>query len=173
MKRTYFLLSALLLLILANVLMMTYSSPLFGPTAEGFAASMEAKANGVDKKVKAGSDKLEKNGKKEGFANYSGQPGGAKDAYQAIGPFDGVRLQASKESSWRYTAPNEPLQGLFPKFEVGPDNLFMFKDNQCKSECCSASYSCNGSGCVCTTKEQRMLLQTRGNNASSYSDPGI
>lgn len=172
MKRTYFLLSALLLLILANVLMMTYSSPLFGPTAEGFAASMEAKAV---KPVKAGSDKVEKkNGKKEGFANYSGQPGGAKDAYQAIGPFDGVRLQASKESSWRYTAPNEPLQGLFPKFEVGPDNLFMFKDNQCKPGCCGASYSCNGSGCVCTSPEQRDFINKRGGNRSNVdADPGI
>mgnify|MGYP003344928380 CR=1 FL=1 len=40
-KRTTFLLSALLLLILANVLMMSYSSPVMGATAEGFADFME------------------------------------------------------------------------------------------------------------------------------------
>ena len=154
MGRNTFLLSALFLLILANVLMMTYGSPVFMPTAEGFAAKMESKKDKKDKK--------------EGFMNAS--PAGAKDAYQPMGPFDGIRLQTGNSSSWRYTAPDEPLNGYFPKFEVGPDNLFMFKDNQCKPECCGASFSCDG-GCVCSTKEQREFINSRGQNRAPGGNP--
>ena len=62
---------------------------------------------------------------------------------------------------WRGTAPNEAKLG--PEFEVGPDSLFMFKDNQCKPECCGASFSCSG-GCVCTTERDRAMINTRGGN---------
>uniref|UniRef100_A0A6C0KPS8 Uncharacterized protein n=1 Tax=viral metagenome TaxID=1070528 RepID=A0A6C0KPS8_9ZZZZ len=104
---------------------------------------------------------------KERFQNYSGNPAGARDSYQAIGAFDGVKLDTGNSvSNWRYTKPNEPLNGYFPKFEPGPDNLFMFKDNQCKPECCGASYSCDG-GCVCTTPEQRDFINQRGGNRTS------
>jgi hypothetical protein len=152
MGRNTFLLSALFLLILANVLMMTYGSPVFMPTAEGFAAHMDTK----------------KDKKEEGFMNSS--PAGAKDAYQPMGPFDGIRLQTGNSSSWRYTAPDEPLNGYFPKFEVGPDNLFMFKDNQCKPECCGASFSCSG-GCVCSTPQQRDYINSRGGNRVAGGNP--
>lgn len=113
-------------------------------------------------------------GNKESFANYSGSPGGAKGAYEAIGPFDNVKLHTGNNvSSWRYTKPDEPLNGYFPKFKPGPDNLFIFKDNQCKPECCGASFSCSG-GCVCTTKEQRNYINTRGNNRTPPdADPGV
>jgi hypothetical protein len=155
-KRVTFLLSALLLLVLANVLMMTYASPVFVPSAEGFAAKM----------VDASENKVET------FSNYSGNPGGAKDTYQPIGAFDGVKLQASPESRWRYTKPNEPLNGYFPKFQPGPDNLFMFKDNQAKPECCGASYS-SDMGCVCTTPDQRDFINKRGGNRSAGGDPDM
>jgi hypothetical protein len=157
-QRTTFLLMALGLLILANVLMMSFASPMFGPTAEGY-------ANYMDKKYVE---------KKEGFANYAANAGGAKDAYEPIGQFDGIKLSTGNNvSSWRYTAPNEPLQGNFPKFEVGPDNLFMFKDNQCKPGCCSSSFSCS-TGCVCTTESQREFINKRGGNRSNVdADPGI
>ncbi len=105
----------------------------------------------------------------QGFADYA--PGGAKDAYQPIGAFDGVKLQTGNSSSWRYTKPNEPLNGYFPKFTPGPDNLFMFKDNQCKPECCGASYACDG-GCVCTTPEQRDFINMRGGNRTA-PDAGV
>jgi hypothetical protein len=153
MGRNTFLLSALFLLILANVLMMTYGSPVFMPTAEGFAAHME---------------KPKKDG--DTFMNYDSSPAGAKDAYQPMGPFDGIKLQTGNSSSWRYTAPDEPLNGYFPKFEVGPDNLFMFKDNQCKPECCGASFSCDG-GCVCTTPQQRDYINARGGNRVPGGNP--
>jgi hypothetical protein len=79
-----------------------------------------------------------------------------------MGAYDGVQLKTGNTTStWRYTAPNEKLLG--DKFVPGPDNLFLFKNNQCKPECCGASFSCNG-GCVCTTPEQRDLINTRGGN---------
>ena len=104
--------------------------------------------------------------KKEGFANYylanAGGAGPREDAYVPIGAFDGVRLETGNDiSQWRVTAPNEPLMG--PEFTPGPDSLFMFKNNQCKPECCGASFSCGG-GCVCTTPQQRQYIAGRGNN---------
>jgi hypothetical protein len=99
----------------------------------------------------------------EGFADYFLQnAGGYGKSYEAMGPFDNVALKPSNNvSQYRNTAPNEPLMG--PAFEVGPDNLFMFKNNQCKPECCGASFSCDG-GCVCSTPEQRQLINMRGGN---------
>jgi hypothetical protein len=168
MRRTTFLISALLLLILANVLMMSYASPMFRATGEGFANQAIPGMNGVATNViptNANVNALDKATLlKEGYTNYSGSPGGAKAAYQAIGPYDGVRLPTGNPvSDWRYTKPNEPMNGYFPKFEVGPDNLFMFKDNQCKPECCGASFACDG-GCVCTSPEQRKFINERGGN---------
>jgi hypothetical protein len=140
--------------------MMSYASPAFMPRSEGFVSHM-AKDKNYD--MKGGAVKQTK----EKFQNYSGNPAGARDSYQAIGAFDGVKLQTGNNvSNWRYTKPDEPLNGYFPKFEPGPDNLFMFKDNQCKPECCGASYSCDG-GCVCTTPEQRNFINQRGGNRTS------
>jgi hypothetical protein len=164
-KRATFLLSALLLLVLANILMLSYSSPVLGATSEGFAAYME--------KFQDGEEEQEEKMEGEGFQNYSGQPGGAKGAYQPMGPFDGVKLSAGGKHPWRYTAPNEKLNGYYPPFKVGPDNLFMFKDNQAKPECCGSSFS-SDMGCVCTTPEQRDYINMRGGNRGTVdSDPGI
>jgi hypothetical protein len=140
--------------------MMSYASPAFMPRSEGFVSHMaSAKKEGFKAELVKQT--------KEKFQNYSGNPAGARDSYQAIGAFDGVKLQTGNNvSNWRYTKPDEPLNGYFPKFEPGPDNLFMFKDNQCKPECCGASYSCDG-GCVCTTPEQRNFINQRGGNRTS------
>ncbi len=99
----------------------------------------------------------------EGFMGYFLEnAGGAKQAYQPIGAFDDVRITPDNGvSSWRYTDPNEPLLG--PEFKHGPDHLFIFKNNQSKPECCSASYS-SDVGCVCTTPQQRIYINTRGGN---------
>jgi len=107
--------------------------------------------------------------KKEGFTTrYVDNAGGAKDQYQPIGAFDGVNLPTGNNVSvWRYTAPNEKLLGA--EFVPGDDSLFMFKNNQCKPECCGASFSCSG-GCVCTTKDQRNYIASRGGNVSLPDD---
>jgi hypothetical protein len=157
MRRTTFLISALCLLIIANVLMMSFASPVFTATGEGFVSHMANKKAGFqDKKEVAG------------FRNYSGSPAGAKNSYVPMGQFDGVKLETGNGvSEWRYTSPNEPLRG--PEVELGPDSLFMFKNNQCKPECCGASFSCDG-GCVCTTPKQRKFINERGGNRTVGGD---
>ncbi len=99
----------------------------------------------------------------EGFMGYFLEnAGGAKAKYEPIGAFDDVRITPDNGvSSWRYTDPNEPLLG--PEFKPGPDHLFIFKNNQSKPECCSASYS-SDVGCVCTTPQQRTYINMRGGN---------
>lgn len=104
-----------------------------------------------------------------GFTSYFlEEAGGAGPAYQPIGAFDGVKLVPNNGvSQYRNTLPNEPLMG--PAFKVGDDNLFMFKNNQCKPECCGASFACDG-GCVCSTPDQRQYIATRGGNRTSPTD---
>ena len=103
----------------------------------------------------------------EGFADYLAGAGLGQN-YEAIGAYDNiVKKPAHGMSNWRGPAPNEPLLG--PEVEVGPDNLFMFTNNQCKPECCGASFSC-GSGCVCTTANQRDMLASRGGNRTTPGD---
>jgi hypothetical protein len=100
----------------------------------------------------------------EGFMNYYLQNAGAsglgKNKMEPIGAFDGVRVSPNG-SSWRGSAPNEPLLG--PAFEVSPDSLFMFKNNDVKPECCPSSYS-SDMGCVCSTPQQRDYINQRGGN---------
>jgi hypothetical protein len=100
---------------------------------------------------------------KEGFTSaFLENAAGSGKGYKAIGAFDGVKLDPGNGvSSWRYTAPDEKLMG--PEFEPGDDSLFIFKNNQCKPECCGASFSCGG-GCVCTTPKQRQYIAGRGGN---------
>jgi hypothetical protein len=107
--------------------------------------------------------------KVEGFDSYYLEnAGGAKEQYAPVGAFDGVRLSTGNNvSNWRYTAPNESLMG--PEFSPDADNLFMFKNNQCKPECCGASFSCGG-GCVCTTPQQRQYIAGRGGNRTEPED---
>jgi hypothetical protein len=99
----------------------------------------------------------------EGFMGYFLEnAGGAKNTYEPIGAFDDVRITPNNGvSTWRYTDPNEPLLG--PEFKPGSDSLFIFKNNQSKPECCSASYS-SDVGCVCTTPQQRNYINMRGGN---------
>ena len=105
---------------------------------------------------------------REGFANIASSSNGATNSYEPIGHFDGVALPSgNKVSAWRHTAPNEPLMGA--EFTPGDDSLFMFKNNQCKPECCGASFSCSG-GCVCTTPKQRDYLASRGGNRTKPED---
>jgi hypothetical protein len=127
--KTGFLITGLVLLLIAN-LMMVYSSR--RATSEGF------------------------------MGYFLENAGGAKAKYEPIGAFDDVRVTPGNGvSSWRDTAPNEPLLG--PEFQPGPDSLFIFKNNQSKPECCSASYS-SDVGCVCTTPQQRQYINMRGGN---------
>ena len=99
----------------------------------------------------------------EGFTTYFLSNGaGVGKEYKPIGSFDEVRVSTENTvSTWRYTDPDEPLLG--PEFKPGPDRLFIFRDNQAKPGCCSASYS-SDMGCVCTTPQQRNFINMRGGN---------
>uniref|UniRef100_A0A6C0KQH1 Uncharacterized protein n=1 Tax=viral metagenome TaxID=1070528 RepID=A0A6C0KQH1_9ZZZZ len=102
----------------------------------------------------------------EGFAGYflenAGSSGIGKYKLEPIGAFDDVRVTPNNGvSSWRGTAPNEPLLG--PEFQPGPDSLFVFKNNQAKPGCCDSSYA-SDMGCVCTTPQQRNYINMRGGN---------
>lgn len=107
---------------------------------------------------------------REGFASYylENAGGAGKSNAAKMGPFDGVALTCPDGvSKWKCNTPNEPLNG--PAFEPGPDSLFMFKNNQCKPECCPSSQSCDG-GCVCTSPDQRQLIASRGGNRTTPED---
>jgi hypothetical protein len=106
---------------------------------------------------------------RDGFVSYYLQnAGGTNDSYAKVGPFDGVSLTCPDGiSKWKCNTPNEPLRGA--AFQPGPDSLFMFKNNQCKPECCPSSYACNG-GCVCTSPDQRQVIASRGGNRTTPED---
>jgi hypothetical protein len=176
--RTSILISALVLLLAANFLMM-YVSPFGMTNLEGFQKnnrdSRDTSGNGMrgfqdmkEKEKVAASPPLQNMKKNEGFSTYTlANGGGAGDSYQVMGAFDGIRLKTGNSSAWRYTSPNEPLTG--PEFKPGDDSLFIFKNNQCKPECCGASFSCDG-GCVCTTPQQRDYINQRGGNRTLPDD---
>jgi hypothetical protein len=105
----------------------------------------------------------------EGFTSYYLENARSnKDSSQAMGPFDGVKLTCPDGvSSWKCNTPNERLNG--PEFKPGDNSLFMFKNNQCKPECCPSSYTCDG-GCVCTSPDQRQVIASRGGNRTTPED---
>ena len=96
----------------------------------------------------------------EAFMNYAAANAApvGKD-YKPIGSYDGIVVAEDKT----------PVVAAGPEFAVGPDALYMFKDNACKPECCGSSYSC-GTGCVCVTDAQRNMLQSRGGNRTKPVD---
>ena len=72
----------------------------------------------------------------EGFANFFLENAADLNA-KPIGPYDQMRLKTGNNvSQYRYNHPNEPEENNYPKFELSADNLFMFRDNQVKPECC-------------------------------------
>ena len=163
--RTSILISALVLLLAANFLMM-YVTPFGMTNLEGFKTNDASGNTFQNMKMNQGFEDKKK--EMEGFSTYTlANGGGVGDSYQVMGAFDGIRLKTGNSSSWRYTSPNEPLTG--PEFKPGDDSLFIFKNNQCKPECCGASFSCDG-GCVCTTPQQRDYINKRGGNRTLPDD---
>jgi hypothetical protein len=112
--RTSILISALVLLLAANFLMM-YVRPFGMMNTEGFKVK-DASGRQLSRnmKLKQGFKAKDASGnnfqdlkKKEGFSTYTlANGGGAGDSYQVIGAFDGIRLKTGNPSSWRYTSPN-------------------------------------------------------------------
>ena len=177
MNRTV-ILTGLAIVVIANVLMLYYNP--YNLRIDNF-QNVNSNANasyGMNANASYGMNSSANSGVNAGMnvnANANAVEGfqlssaaGARKAYQPMGQYDGVKLSTGNTvSDWRYTAPNEPLTG--PEFEPGDDSLFMFKNNQCKPECCGASFSCGG-GCVCTTPQQRQYIAGRGGNRTEPED---
>ena len=121
----------------------------------------------------------------------------------SMGPFSDLILKPGGGSNWRHPPSNLPLykpstlyspQGTplplkdqakittLPKDSTGPSvdgtanapkNMFMFAYNQCRPECCPSTFSCDR-GCICTTKQQRHFINSRGTpQIHSRAYPGI
>ena len=121
--KTSFVVTGLSLLVLANVLMVTR----FFRKREGFQAAKTNLLPNTQAAMMATSGGNEGNGMlsmanrdvttnapvTEGFTSFLlSNAGGAKEKYQSIGGYDGIVLPTGNNvSSWRYTAPNEPLMG--------------------------------------------------------------
>lgn len=186
-----YLIGMLVVLFLANLAMLAGMTNWPQRTREGFAAAMAAGAVKPGKKsaeamdnihpytgltkghgnavqgiaMREGSGASIKN--REFFEDMLVSAGGSAFATAPMGSYDGLNLAAGlppAAQGFRANHPNEPLLG--PPVEIGPDNLFYFKNNQCKPECCGATLSCDG-GCVCSTPEQRRWLSERGGNRLS------
>ena len=128
-------------------------------------------------------------------------PGYAPISY-SMGTYDNLRLKPPGCSDWRhppackklynpntlYTPQGTPFP-LKPKISKQgnnngptvdgtnktPNDMFIFAYNQCRPECCPSTYSCDH-GCVCTNKQQREFLNSRGNNRNInylYGQPRI
>lgn len=188
--RSMYLIGMLVLLFLANIAMLMGMTNWPQATREGFAADLvKGKAKivtGTHMEQFANPTMMLSGSHMEQFANPSPamvqgakhvnakKTGGVVEPFMdnltagfataPIGSWDGRNLAASlppAAQGFRANHPDEPLAG--PPVEIGPDNLFYFKNNQCKPECCGATLSCDG-GCVCATVEQKNFINSRGGN---------
>ena len=175
----------LVLLFLANVAMLMGMTNWPQRTREGFAATLVKSGvrEGMDniapyKGLQWGSRSLDQGASfragVEGFASPMMKSGarpreGFMDylsngfATAPIGSYDGTDMAANLPAAaqgFRARMPNVP----HPTVTIDQDHLLPFVNNECKPECCGSTMSCDGGGCVCTTPEDRDLINTRGGN---------
>jgi hypothetical protein len=101
----------------------------------------------------------------EGFRS----PIGADFDAPSMGPYDNLDLRVDippAGQQFRQKHPNVALAG--PPITIDENHLLPFTNNECKPECCGATLSCDG-GCICTTPEQRTMINTRGGNRKNQS----
>ena len=165
MSRGWYLIGLLGLLFLANAAMLLGLTNWPQRTREGFMAqltSADADVDGLDNVAPyKGSKSLEQGAsfrfqQNEGFVDYL-VDGGFGTA--PIGSYDGMNMAAGlppDAQGFRARMPNVPHP---PGTEMLP-----FVNNVCKPECCGSTMSCDGGGCICTTPEDRDLINTRGGN---------
>jgi hypothetical protein len=120
----------------------------------------------------------------EGFEN----PKVNKNLVPGMGPYDGLCLQTGNDQYWMKTpdetalVPNDalftylssqgPTKPMFtdnsalygPSIDGHPDSdkkMFMLANNRTSPNCCPSTFS-TSTGCVCTTKNQRDFIASRG-----------
>lgn len=77
-----------------------------------------------------------------------------------MGSFDGLDLAVGLPPA------SQGFRARMPNVPHPPGTAMLpFVNNECKPECCGSTMSCDG-GCVCTTPEDRNLINTRGGNRS-------
>jgi hypothetical protein len=191
--RGMYLIGMLVLLFLANVAMLMGMTNWPQRTREGFAASMVKsgvrpsmmKIEGMDniapyKGLQWGGGSLQQGAQFRMGSNpttvhesFVGHSGAKKEMFMdylsngfataPIGSYDGNNLAANlppESQGFRARMPNVP----HPTVTIDQDHLLPFVNNECKPECCGSTMSCDGGGCVCTTPEDRDLINTRGGN---------
>ena len=165
--RGMYLVGMLVVLFLANIAMLMGMTNWPQRTREGFADKMMRE--GMDNippytGLQWSSQSLDQGSqfaatKREGFMDYLSNG----FATAPIGSYDGVNMAANLQGDgqgFRARMPNVP----HPTVVIDNDHLLPFVNNACKPECCGSTMSCDGGGCVCTTPEDRDLINTRGGN---------
>ena len=147
--RGMYLIGMLVLLFVANLAMLMGLTNWPQRVREGFADAVVAMTE-------------KKEEKKEGFMDYlingfdTAPIAGDDRGYAGWEPGAGLPKAAQ---GFRARRPNEPH-----RTDRVATAMLPFDANQCKPECCSSTMSCDGGGCVCTTPEDRDLINTRGGN---------
>ena len=134
---------------------------------------------------------------KEGFEN---PPKAVKQMPDMMGPYDGLCLQTGNNQYWMkspdetslvpndalftYLSSQGPTKPVFtdnsalygPPVDGHPDSdkkMFMLANNRTSPNCCPSTFS-TSTGCVCTTKNQRDFIASRGagKSKSEATDAG-
>lgn len=102
-----------------------------------------------------------------------------------LGAYGGLKLVPPGGSTWRrYPSQNPLLKNpiFVPQHGGGPlanevvpvnipdDSMFMFAKNISSPYCCPSTYS-SDMGCVCTNKQQRDMISSRGNRYQTSENP--
>ena len=170
-----YLVGMLVLLFLANVAMLMGMTNWPQRTREGFATALAGEPmdnikpydgmTWTGRQLPQAADfntKGKKQREPEAFEDYL-IPGTYRT--KSIGEYDDIDMGAGLTpdmQGYRVNKPNEPK--IYGKYGRKASSMLPFEENQCKPECCSSSMSCDGGGCVCTTPEDRDLINTRGGN---------
>ena len=170
-NRGTYLIAMLVILFLANICMLMGFTNWPQRTQGGFATAF-LKGKTLEKMDNYGSGKSLKGSgsNSEYFTDMLVKAPGTNFATAPVGSYDGINLAAGLPPSaqgFRGNHPNERLDG--PPVVIDDEHLFMFTNNQCKPECCDSTFSCDG-GCVCTTPDQRTLINMRGGNRGPGSE---
>ena len=151
----------------------------------------------VEGKTCGSTDVTEEYVNAEGFEN---PPKIVKQMPDMMGPYDGLCLQTGNNQYWMkspdetslvpndalftYLSSQGPTKPVFtdnsalygPPVDGHPDSdkkLFMFANNRTSPNCCPSTFS-TSTGCVCTTKNQRDYIASRGagKSKSEATDAG-
>lgn len=155
---------------------------------EGFGLSRPKpkKVGGSKKNIKQPRKAKRARKVKEGFENSP--TGIIKQLPEVMGPYDGLCIQTGNQENWMKSPdqtaliPNDalftflssqgPTKPVFtdnssltgPSIDGHPDSarkMFMLANNRTSPECCPSTFS-TSTGCVCTTKNQRDFIASRG-----------